>query len=86
MFFVVFALLLSGCNLVPKEKIITTPVAVYSCPEPAVIERPELQIYSLSSEDYTNYSKIATTCAATIKELQDYAIELEKQLNVYRKK
>lgn len=79
---------LTACASFPGKEVVQvqTPV-VQDFPEPPVIEKPNLDIESLTQEDFDtkNYAKISRSMTITIQQLLDYSDKLETYLNVYRK-
>lgn len=71
------ALLLTGCATKPQTVYITAPVT-----PPPVIERPVLEITKLKDSDEANV--VIQAHRITIKQLQGYAVQLEKLLEAYR--
>lgn len=80
--------LLSACSSFPGKEVVQvqTPV-VQDFPEPPQVEKPNLDIESLTQEDFDskNYAKISKAMTVTIQQLLDYSTKLETYLNVYRR-
>lgn len=79
--------LLLGCSTLGKEVVqVQTPV-VQDFPQPPVVEKPNLEIETITQEDFDskNYAKISKALTITVQQLLDYSDKLETYLNVYRK-
>jgi hypothetical protein len=84
----VFLASLAACSSFPGKEVVQvqTPV-VQDFPEPPQVEKPNLDIESLTQEDFDskNYAKISKAMSVTIQQLLDYSTKLETYLNVYRR-
>ncbi|MBF0301249.1 MAG: hypothetical protein HQK51_21260 [Oligoflexia bacterium] len=86
-----FALMFSlvSCSSMKQREVVEVKVPVVQpWPEPPKIERPMLEVNSISDEDIKNknYDKIIKSLQITNQQLIDYSETLEKYLDAYRKK
>lgn len=85
---ILLALLLVGCGSAPV-KLRTETVEVFKpilyCPAPKwnELDRPELAIHQLTTDQAQSPGEVAKHYKATVRQLEDYANRLERALQQY---
>lgn len=78
-------LLLSACateRVIVETKEVKVP-ALY-CPAPPEVQKPQLAVQTIGPDD--DIGTVAVKYAATVRALSDYAKQLERVVDLYRKK
>lgn len=76
----------SGCFWNTKPPVIEiqeVKVPILYCPPPPAVERPELPIHQMTDQQKRNAGEVVKHYKATVKELQGYALQLERVLEQY---
>jgi hypothetical protein len=77
---------LSGCSLFQsKTEYVKVSYPVLICPEPPLVERPNLFINELTMDDRENYKKVAQYYDITLQQLTHHISVLETILERYNK-
>lgn len=78
-------MVLSACGTVREHVVFQeVKVPVYVVVEPPVVQRPELEISTLSEEQKKDPGELAKAHKITIKQLQQYSENLEKIIEKQR--
>lgn len=82
---ILISLILAGCNPFIRTEYREYPVPVYTVPAPPSIERPQLPIHSLTSEDREDSDKVIRAYIVSIRLLLNYSYAMEKIWDKYNR-